>query len=185
MRATILKTVGVAFAVALALGFAADAGAQGVYVGGAYSWATIDIEDVDADLLDDNASAYKLFLGYEFPKIVGIEAGYVDFGSYDVGEFEEVEGATIDASGWTAALTARIPLGKLFTVYGKVGYFMWDAELQAADDLGDLTDDGDDPFYGAGVRVNLGKFSVLGEYEFYDADDYSNDLFSLGVRFTF
>jgi hypothetical protein len=180
-----LKTVVVASAVVLALGFAADAGAQGVYVGGAYSWATLDIEDVDTDLLDDNASAYKLFLGYEFPKIVGIEAGYIDFGSYDVGEFEDVGDSTIDADGWTAALTARIPLGKLFTVYGKIGYFFWDAQLDAAEDVGDLTDDGDDPFYGAGVRVNLGKFSVLGEYEFYDANDFSNDLFSLGLRFTF
>ena len=185
MRASFLRIAGLAFAVALALGFAADAQAQGVYVGGAYSWATLDIEDVDTDLLDDNASAYKLFLGYEFEKFIGIEAGYIDFGSYDVGEFEDVGDAAIDADGWTAALTARIPLGKLFTVYGKVGYFFWDAELRAAENIGDLTDDGEDPFYGAGLRLNLGKFSVLGEYEFYDANDFSNDLFSLGLRFTF
>jgi OOP family OmpA-OmpF porin len=185
MRKSFVRIVGVAFVVALVLGFAADAQAQGVYVGGAFSWATLDIDEVDSDLFDDNASAYKLFLGYEFPKFVGLEAGYVDFGSYDVSELEEVGGGKIEADGWTAALTGRIPLGKIFTVYGKVGYFMWDAALRAAEDIEDFGEDGSDLFYGAGVRLNFGKFSVLGEYELYDADEFGNDLFSLGLRFTF
>jgi OOP family OmpA-OmpF porin len=186
MRATLVKSLGVAFVVALALGFATEAQAQGVYLGGAYSWATLDVDEVDANLLDDNANAYKLFLGYEFPKILGFEAGYVDFGSYDVGEFEEEGPAgSVESNGWTVALTGRIPLGKLFTVYGKVGYFFWDAELQAAQDIGDLTDSGEDLFYGAGVRVNFGKFSILGEYEQFDGSEFKNDLFSLGLRFTF
>jgi hypothetical protein len=187
MRASVLKLVGAAIAVGLALGFAANATAQGAYLGGAYSWATLDTGDVNAGLLDDNAVAYKVFLGYEFPKIIGIEAGYVDFGSYDVGAFEGDEGQAgeVTSSGWTAALTGRIPLGKLFTVYAKVGYFFWDAELKAAEDIGDLTGDGNDPFYGAGVRVNFGKFSILGEYERFDSSDFKNDLFSLGLRWTF
>jgi OOP family OmpA-OmpF porin len=186
MRSTTQKLLGLAFVVLVALTVAGDARAQGVYLGGAYSWATLDIEDVDSDTFDDNANAYKLFLGYEFPKFIGLEAGYVDFGDYEVGDFDG-EGGTgeINSSGWTAALTGRIPLGKLFTVYGKVGYFFWDAELKTASEFGDLTDDGDDPFYGAGLRVNFGKFSVFGEYEMFDSSDYSNDLVSLGVRFTF
>lgn len=189
MRAT-LKTLVVASAVVLLLGFAADTRAQGFYLGGAYSWATLDVEDVDADLLDDNANAYKLFAGYEFPKFLGLEAGYLDFGSYDVGNFEEMEDLTANAdlNAWTAALTGRIPLGKVFTIYAKVGYFFWDAEVKAAEDIGDLvdaTESGEDLFYGAGLRLNFGKFSVLGEYEMFDGEDFSNDLFSLGVRFTF
>jgi len=188
MRAT-LKSLVVAIAVVLLLGFAADTRAQGFYLGGAYSWATLDVDEVDANLLDDNANAYKLFAGYEFPKILGFEAGYLDFGSYDVGEFESEDVlASADLNAWTAALTGRIPLGKLFTIYAKVGYFFWDAEVKAAEDIGDLvdsSDSGEDLFYGAGVRLNFGKFSVLGEYEMFDGEDFSNDLFSLGVRFTF
>jgi hypothetical protein len=189
MRATLVKALGVALAVVLLLGFAGDARAQGFYLGGAYSWATLDIDEVDANLLDDNANAYKLFAGYEFPKFIGLEATYLDFGSYDVGDFESDEVlASADLSAWTAALTGRIPLGKLFTIYAKVGYFFWDAEVQAAEDIGDLvgsTDSGEDLFYGAGLRLNFGKFSVLGEYETFDGEDFKNDLFSLGVRFTF
>jgi hypothetical protein len=187
MRVT-LKSLAVAFAVVLLLGFAADSRAQGVYLGGAYSWATLDVQDVDANLLDDNANAYKLFLGYEFPKFIGLEAAYLDFGSYEVGDFEELEDLTVDAdlSAWTAALTGRIPLGDLFTIYAKVGYFFWDAEFKAAEDIGDLTgESGEDLFYGAGVRLNFGKFSVLGEYEQFDGEDFKNDLFSLGLRWTF
>jgi len=184
MRASSLKFLGVAVAVAVVLGFAASASAQGVYLGGAYSWATADIDNVDADLLDDNANAYKLFLGYEFPRFIGLEAGYVDFGSYDIGSQGEPTGE-LSSTGWTAALTGYIPLGKLFTVYGKVGYFFWDAEVKAAEGIGDLADSGDDPFYGAGLRINFGKFSILGEYEMFDSDELSNDLFSLGMRLTF
>jgi OOP family OmpA-OmpF porin len=185
MRAT-LKTLVVAFAVVLLLGFVGDARAQGFYIGGAYSWATLDIDEVDANLIDDNANAYKLFAGYEFSKFIGLEAGYLDFGSYDVGSFEEEDvTASADLSAWTAALTGRIPLGKLFTIYAKVGYFMWDAEIQAAEDFGDATEDGEDLFYGAGLRLNFGKFSILGEYEQFDGEDFKNDLFSLGLRWTF
>jgi len=187
MRASFLKFLGVAVAVALGLGFAANATAQGIYLGGVYSWATADTGDVNADLVDDSANAYKLFVGYEFPAIIGLEAGYVDFGTYEVGDFEgeENSGGDVGLSGWTAALTGRIPLGSLFTIYGKVGYFFWDSEIDAAQDLGDLNASGDDLFYGAGVRLNFGKFSILGEYEMFDGDKISNDLFSLGVRFTF
>ena len=184
MRTSFLRFVGVAVAVAAVLGFAAGASAQGVYLGGAYSWATADVGYVDADLIDDNANAYKLFLGYEFPKFVGLEAGYVEFGSYDI-QFGSEAPHEVTTNAWTAALTGYIPLGKLFTVYGKVGYFFWDAEFDAASDLDDLVDNGDDPFYGAGLRINFGKFSILGEYEVFDSDELSNDLFSLGMRFTF
>ncbi len=190
MRATTLKVLGLVTALVFVLGFAGDARAQGFYLGGAYSWATLDVEDVDAELLDDNANAYKLFAGYEFPQFLGLEAGYLDFGSYDVGNFEEMEDLTANAdlSAWTAALTGRIPLGKLFTIYAKVGYFFWDAEVDLAEDFGDLidaTESGEDLFYGAGLRVNFGKFSILGEYEMFDGEHFKNDLFSLGLRWTF
>jgi OOP family OmpA-OmpF porin len=173
--------------VLLAAGFAADATAQGVYLGGAYSWATADIEDVDANLIDDSANAYKFFLGYEFPQFIGVEAGYVDFGSYDIGSLEDESDpiGDVSSSGWTAALVGRIPLGQAFTLYAKVGAFMWDAEIEAAEDIGDLSGDGSDVYYGAGLRVNFGKVSIFGEYEMFDGEQVQNDLFSIGVRFSF
>ena len=192
MKARYGKLLIAVLAVALGLGLAGEARAQGVYLGGAYSWATLHADDVDANLLDDNASAYKLFLGYEFPQILGLEAGWTHFGSYDVGNFEGFEDLTgeVDATGWTAALTARIPIGSLVTVYGKAGYFFWNSELDIPGDIGDvfgeLKEDGQDPFFGAGIRLNLGQVSILGEYERYSSsEDFDFDLFSLGVRLTF
>jgi OmpA-OmpF porin, OOP family len=188
MRTSTFKLGGLVIVAILAVGFAADAKAQAWYLGGAYSWATADIEDVNASLIDDNATAFKLFLGYEFPQIVGIEAGYVDFGSYDVGslEGEEDSNASLSSNGWTAALTGRIPLGTLFTAYAKVGYFFWDAKVSGGPQ-GTLyvPDSGNDPFYGAGLRVNFGKLSILGEYERFDGGELKNDLFSLGLRLNF
>jgi len=189
MRARVL---GLVMAAAAGIGLAGEAQAQGAYLGGAYGWATLDVEDVDAELLDDNASAYKLFLGYEFPRVLGVEAGWVHFGTYDVGElegFEDISGE-VENTGWTAALTARLPIGSVVTVYGKAGYFFWNSELalsgEIGDVLGDLEEDGEDPFFGAGVRLNLGRVSILGEYErFVSSEDFDHDLFSVGVRFSF
>jgi OmpA-OmpF porin, OOP family len=181
------RIVVVAIVLVFGLGFATRAGAQGAYLGGAYSWATLSTEDVSVDLVKDNASAYKVFLGYEFPQFAGLEAGYIHFGSYDVAGNGAHEGTTgtLSSSGWTAGLTGRIPLGSILTIYGKVGYFWWDAEVKAAESIGDLAKSGNDLFYGAGLRLNIGKVSILGEYERFDSPELKNDLFSLGLRFSF
>jgi OmpA-OmpF porin, OOP family len=173
--------------VVAALALAADAGAQGVYLGGAYSWATVGIDKHAADVIDDSANAYKLFLGYEFPEFLGIELGYTDFGSYKVGELgaSTSQAGELTSNGWTGALTGRIPLGRPLTIYGKIGYFYWDAKVKAAHNIGELADSGGDRFWGAGLRINLGKVSILGEFERFDSEKITNDLLSLGLRFTF
>jgi hypothetical protein len=187
MRASFERLLGVAIVLAFGVGFASQANAEGMYIGGAYSWATLRIEDVNLDLVKDNASAYKLFLGYELPQFLGLEVGYIHFGSYDVGGHGEHEGSTgtLSSTGWTAGLTGRIPLGSLFTIYGKAGYFFWDAQVKAAKSIGDLAKSGNDLFYGGGLRLNLGNVSILGEYERFDSKELKNDLFSVGLRFAF
>ena len=157
------------------------ASAQGAYIGGAYSWATLDVSDVNADLVHGRADAYKLFVGVELPEFVGFEVGYVSFGSYKVGEAGGGTSGNLDSKAWTGALIGRIPIGPLLTVYAKVGYFYWDTQVEGQT-IGQLIRNGHDPFYGGGVRVNLGKLSVLGEYERFNRSQLKNDLFSLGLR---
>jgi hypothetical protein len=134
----------------------------------------------------DHTSAYKLFLGYEFPKILGLEAAWVNLGGHHEW-FQNTQGE-MHTDGWTAALTGRIPIAEWFAVYGKVGYFFWNTrfDLETGDVIKAGSNTGEDLFYGVGVRFNSGKLSFLGEYEHYRTIEQSDQkLFALAVRFTF
>jgi hypothetical protein len=58
------------------LGSSRPAASQGFYLGGALSHAAIN-----ATVIDEARNSYKFFLGYEFPVFLGIEAGWVNFGT--------------------------------------------------------------------------------------------------------
>lgn len=74
----------------LAFGFTASAIASedgsGAYVGFAYGTTAFADGDADeyvgADLKDNKDSGYKIYGGYQFNKIVGVEATYTDYGDY-------------------------------------------------------------------------------------------------------
>lgn len=188
MRFPSLKFGGALLAAVLSLGLATEARAQQTYIEGAYSWAVLDTDDVDTDLIEEDADAYKIILGYEYPSFWGFELGYVDLGEYEFGEGigEADPLGSVESSGWTVAITGRFPIGQYFAIFGKVGYFFWEADVQGATNVWDLVGDGEDPFYGAGLQVKFGQsFSVLGEYERFEAEELKSDLFSLGLRIGF
>lgn len=171
----------------------APAEAQGLYVGGAYSWASASADHpvFDEDVFDDDASAFKVVAGLEFGGFFGVEGSYTSFGTYDASElegFDESPGEA-EADGWGLALTGNIPIGKAFTFYAKAGYFFWDSEISGTEDFldqwGDAATSGEDPYYGAGLRVNLGKVGIFGEYERYVTDSLDFDLINIGLRLTF
>jgi OOP family OmpA-OmpF porin len=168
------------------LGSSRPAAAQGFYLGGALSHAAIN-----ATVIDEARNSYKFFLGYEFPVFVGIEAGWVNFGTFD-GVITAAGGSTrvgYDAKTATAALTGRVPIGGLVTLYAKAGYMYWSTDVALTGTATDPhfevgTDHGHDPFFGAGVRFNFGRLSVLGEWERYRLRDVDINAVSAGVRVT-
>jgi hypothetical protein len=171
---------------------ARPAAAQGAYFGGAYSWSTVDVRHVDASLFDNRASAYKLFAGLEYGNFFGVEGAWLNFGTFDANKlegFDESPGkAKLD--GWGVAITGRLPLARWLTVYGKAGYFSWDSKITGTGDLlhqvGDRAKSGEDPFYGAGVRLSSGKLSLIAEWEHYPrGNEIDSDLVTLGLRLYF
>ena len=166
---------------------AGEVQAQGSYIGGAYSSAA-----VNETVIDDKANAWKLMLGYEFPVLGGIELQWVDFGEMD-GVIEAAAGSTnvgYDARTATAALTARVPLGRGLTLYGKAGWLYWSTDISLSGTASDPhfeagSDNGSDPFFGAGLRFNFGVFSVLAEYERYKLDTVEINAVSAGLRITY
>ena len=176
-------------AIVLVAGLASSrpAAAQGFYLGGAVSHAA-----VNETVLEDTRNAYKFFLGFEFPAFVGVEAAWVDFGEFD--DVITSEGGSTrvgyDARTATAAVTGRIPIGELVTLYAKTGYMFWSTDISLTGTVTDPnfeegTDNGSDWFYGGGVRFNFGKLSVLGEWERYQLSNVDIDAISAGVRWTF
>jgi len=178
-------------ALVAAAALAPSAAAQSLYLGGAVSWATLDVTHVDSSLFENKASAYKLLADLEVGNFFGAEAAWVHFGSYDLKSSSDSTQTAGQAKldGWDMALTAKLPLGARLAAYGKVGYFFWDNEISGTQELINQVSarakSGEDPFYGLGVRFNLGSAAVFGEWEHYPrGNDVTSDLVSLGLRFS-
>src|SRR5690554_6679309 len=78
---------------------------SGLYVGGAYGIANVDDSE-----FDDENGVPQAFLGLQLNSILGIEASYMDFGSYG----SDVISA--DTDGFGLALTGTLPLTESFSV---------------------------------------------------------------------
>ncbi len=173
----------------------AQAADSGFYLGGSIGQSSIELAgsaDFDVPDFDENDFAWKLYGGYNLglgPIDLGIEGGYVDFGSPSQGfptpVFFDVD---VELTGFNAWGVAALDLG-LIDVYGKLGFIAWDGEAVAdIEDFGSLGEDdsGTDLGYGLGARFNLGRVSIRGEWESYDIDEVERlDMFSVGLSIAF
>jgi hypothetical protein len=122
--------------------------------------------DINDDRFDEDDTAWKLYAGFDFNPVVGLEFSWVDFN-----EARE-PGTSFDTDGWGAALVLSLPLTQNFSLYGKGGQFFWNTD---GTELGvPVSRDGDDPFWGAGAKFRLNEVLDLrleGErYEISDTD---------------
>ena len=144
--------------------------AQGGYVG-----ASIGQTDYDLTGFSDTASATKLFGGYNFNKNFGIEGTWYDFGEgKDNGYTIEVDGIGFTGNGY-------LPLSDTFSLFGKIGLLMWDANIKPG-----TNDDGTDVLYGIGGQWSLNKqFALRVEYESADVSNGDGSLISVGFSYHF
>lgn len=176
--------------------FGADArGADnGFYLGGALSRSTIDTEsEFFGFSYEDEDTAYKLIGGFRPLDFFAIEANYVDFGEivFDNrdtvadGVRSEYESQALDAFA-VGYLDPGLPFLELF---GKAGLVYWDADavLQGGISGAELSDSesGADLAYGGGVQLGFGSLSARLEYERFEMDTDSTELWSLGLTWTF
>jgi len=161
----------------------------GFYVGGSIGQSTIKASgDIpgSGDFNEQN-SAYKVFLGYNFGIIplldLAVEGSYVDFGnpSQNVTGIGDV---TIDITGWDLFGLAALKFGP-FGVFGKLGTISWDSDSSISG-AGSTSDSGSDPAYGLGAKFTMGSLAIRAEYEYFDVTDLQ-DLYmiSAGVSWTF
>src|SRR5690349_6680248 len=108
----------------------------GFYVGAGVGTATMEL-DTDEDLhgfkFDADDTAFKVFGGYNFNQYFALEASY-----FDGGDQEEtvvaIPGFTgtveVGTTGLIASVIGRVPLGELFSLYGKLGFASYDVEIK-------------------------------------------------------
>lgn len=157
--------------------FAHTASAEsGWYVGGSVGNAKVGLQEIkDNDIdIDDSDTGYKFYTGLKFT-MLAIEGGYIDFGT-----IEDAEGSA-EVSGFDAFGILSLGLGPV-EVFGKLGGFVWDADVDTVGDT--YKDDGFDPALGIGAAFNLGGIGIRAEYEYFDIGDF-DDVSMLSVGATF
>ena len=154
----------------------------GMYWGGSMGQASLDASNTDFDI-DDDASGYKLIVGYNFgwiPTIdLSVEADYRDFGSFE-GSEDAVESELTSFDVYGVAGFKVGPLG----IFAKLGYADTDVDT-AIEDL-NVSRSESNTSYGLGAKIGLGSLAVRAEYEVFDIDDVDDvTMTSLGIIFTF
>jgi OOP family OmpA-OmpF porin len=167
-----------------------------------------EVDSVCSDLLrllpagtscdsDDTDSGWKFAVGNQISQTLAAEVAYVDLGK---GKFS-VAGPGVggsgefQATGFNVGVVGTLPLHRSFSLNGRVGLFLWDADLSVSGVGGASSDSesGADLSYGVAAQYHFNPvFSVTVEWErFQEVGEESStgksdiDLLSAGlvVRF--
>jgi OOP family OmpA-OmpF porin len=154
-----------AAAMAMSAGALAQKMDSGWYVGG--DIGQVDLEGADKD------TAFRFLGGYQINSTFAAELGYGML--YDKDD--------VEVTAWELVGIAKMPLGSNFSVFGKLGFAMWEAE---ADVLGlTFKDDGTDLTFGAGLQYDVSRnLGVRAQWQRYDVDSDA-DLLSIGLIYKF
>ncbi len=158
-----------------------------------------DFDDgsITSSSLDDTDSGWKLYGGYKFRVSTvidtALEVGFVDLGEATFDGVSDGTGffwfpgpvrADVEADGLYAAYVVGKAFGK-WGLFGKFGFFKWEAELDIVDSgpAVSVDDDDTDTMYGfVGVYRVSDRVAVRAEWEvFRDILDEDIRLLSLGV----
>lgn len=150
----------------------------GWYLGGGVGQFNAQIDDINQvddtiNRWDEDDTAYKLFAGYRLNKILAFELDYINLGEPSGAV---VPGFNVDSSvdGFAPYVVATLPLGNFFEVYGRLGYYFYDATVgveNTLDNRVEFDEESQDLVYGAGIGANIGeKLNIRFEYEKFDLE---------------
>lgn len=174
MKTNIQAILSIGFAAIFTL-WASSASADGFYVGAGAYQADMDIEDFDDD--------YVLagFVGYQFLDtnfmMLSAELGYYDLGETDSNNYK------VDASAFTLAGVAYLPIGPFFEVYAKAGVASVSIDVEAFGEKDDF--DGEEVFGGVGFAFDiLDTIDIYAEYLLFDTE-IDSGMIGVGIRLDF
>lgn len=152
----------------MAAGSSVAMATQGVYLG-------IGAGAANNKTVDDSDTAVKVFAGFDFNDMWGVEASYIDLGRAEVGPIA-VDAETVALQGvFNWGLTPR------FGIFGKAGAHYADisSNVGGSDNEGGLA-------LGAGVKYEFTPFlGIRGEVERFDMDEAKSDVITASLVFKF
>lgn len=136
---------------------------------------------------DNPSTAANLYAGGMFNSFLGAELGYLNMGDADRA------GGTTRAQGLNLSLVGRVPVGSMFSVFGKLGttYGRTRTESLAGSGIVGGKDSGWGPSYGVGASIDFSNnWSAVLEWQRHrfhfagDQRDYVRTT-SLGAKYRF
>jgi OmpA-OmpF porin, OOP family len=183
--------------VALALGLlSANAAAQTYFLGGSLGKSDIDESLVSGLItsgsIDGKDTAFKVYGGGFFGKHLGAELAYIDLGeaSYSGTFFSaSVSGGRASVWGYNVAALFEYPVGERFSLFGKLGVFLWESEQSDVFDgtpTSNTLRGWDFGSFGVGATWRFTRsLSARVEWEKFPVGDADASLLSLGVQYSF
>lgn len=171
----------------------------GVAFAGGYVGASFGTTSPDEEGFKDD-TGYRITGGALLNPNFALEASYTSLGEFEADEDTrnaigylaggyDVSDVSIEVTGVEFAAVGIAPLNDTFSLFGKIGLYMWDAEVNvdvAGYGSGSDSDDGNDPFFGVGFLVNVSQqISLKGEFNRYDAMDGDVDFLGVGLNLNF
>jgi len=149
--------------------------------GGFYVGAGVGSFGVDVDGFSGDDTGFKVLGGWMFNKYIGGELEYIDGGTV------EDSGFGIDTTALNASVKGNWPVTEQFDVYGKVGYFFWDADVDLfGDSSQEKNESGSDLSWGIGAGYDFTEnFGIFGEWQWFQIEEADADMMSVGVVWKF
>lgn len=164
---------------------------QGFYAGFNFGQSKVRDACSGGTACDDTDTAFSVFGGYQFNRNFGLEFAYTDLGKATESGvvFGLPVSASVEASGFEFSGVGTIPVNQQFALYGKVGIFLWDADLKGT--VGgtpvSVSDDGADLTFAIGARFSFTKnLAMQVQWQRYmDVGDFDVDVIGVGLLFRF
>jgi hypothetical protein len=139
------------------IGLMANARAQADEASRFYFGAGVGEVTSEADGFEGNGVGFKAFAGIAFSKYFATEIEYLDAGILtDTVDDLDLE---VTSDGVVVATLGKLPLAEALCLYAKVGYAFYDQTVSAKRGSLSITEKStaEDPLYGAGAELNLGR----------------------------
>jgi OmpA-OmpF porin, OOP family len=138
------------------------------YGGIGIGYSTFEIDAIDFEGSD---FAIRQFVGLTWGDYIGVEAGYIDFGTVNdkvaVQEGQQSFNDGIETWGYNLSLVGRYPINEELNAIAKLGMLRWDSEATLETFPLPTKVDGDDIIWGVGLDFRgAGRVHMRIEGEF-------------------
>jgi len=141
-----------------------------IYGGFGVGYSTFQVDSIK---FEGAAVATRQFIGLNYGDYVGVETGYVDFGTVNDQILPEQGTGSINNGiktwGYELAVIGRYPINRELDAFGRVGVLRWDSESTLETFPLPTKQDGDDMIWGIGLDFRgAGRFSARVQADFVD-----------------